>query len=97
MVDPNQYYTLYADATTAQFDAASARKLYLKIEKKQFYAMFGDYDTGLTVTELGRYSRTLNGFKSEFKGETIKYNAFATLTAQSYKKDEIQGDGTSGL
>lgn len=97
MVDPNQYYTLYADATTAQFDAASARKLYLKIEKKQFYAMFGDYDTGLTVTELGRYSRTLNGVKSEYKGEKVKYNAFATLTAQSYKKDEIQGDGTSGL
>ena len=96
-VAPDQYYTLFADATTAQFDAASASKLYLKIEKKQFYAMFGDYDTGLTVSELGRYSRTLNGIKSEFKGEKISYNAFATLTAQSYKKDEIQGDGTSGL
>jgi len=29
--------------------------------------MFGDYDTGLTVTELSRYSRTLNGVKSEYK------------------------------
>jgi len=96
-INPNQYYTLYADATTAQFDAARASKLYLKIEKKQFYALFGDYDTGLSVTELGRYSRTLNGIKSEFKGDKISYNAFATLTAQSYKKDEIQGDGTSGL
>ncbi|MEQ1838478.1 MAG: hypothetical protein ABL858_09140 [Candidatus Nitrotoga sp.] len=97
VIDPNQYYTLYADATTPQFDAASISKLYLKIERKQFYAMFGDYDTGLTVTEMGRYSRTLNGIKSEFKGKKISYNAFAALTAQSYKKDEIQGDGTSGL
>ncbi|MEQ1673963.1 MAG: hypothetical protein ABL865_02855, partial [Candidatus Nitrotoga sp.] len=97
IISPDQYYTLYADATTAQFDAASISKLYLKIEKKQFYALFGDYDTGLTVTEMGRYSRTLNGIKSEFKGEKISYNAFAALTAQSYKKDEIQGDGTSGL
>ncbi|MEQ1674191.1 MAG: OmpA family protein, partial [Candidatus Nitrotoga sp.] len=38
VIKPDQYYTLYADATTAQFDAASISKLYLKIEKKQFYA-----------------------------------------------------------
>lgn len=96
-IDPTQFYTLYADATQPQFDAASARKLYLKIEKAQFYAMFGDYDTGLSVTELGRYSRTLNGFKSEYKGERFSFNAFASQTAQSFRKDEIQGDGTSGL
>lgn len=96
-VDPNQFYTLYADATSPQFDAASASKLYVKLERNQFYAMFGDYDTGLSVTEFGRYSRTLNGLKSEYKGDKLSYNAFATLTAQAYVKDEIQGDGTSGL
>ena len=77
-IDPNQFYTLYGDATDPQFDAASMRKLYLRIEKAQFYAMFGDYDTGLTVTELSRYSRTLNGLKSEYQGKTFAYNAFAT-------------------
>lgn len=96
-VDPAKYYTLYADATQAQFDAASTSKLYLKIEKSQFYALFGDYDTGLTVTELGRYSRTLNGAKTEYKGDKVSYNAFASLTSQSYHKDEIQGQGISGL
>ena len=96
-IDPNQFYTLYADATDPQFDAASTRKLYLRIEKAQFYALFGDYDTGLTVTELSRYSRTLNGIKSEYQGKTFAYNAFATMTAQAFVKDEIQGDGTSGL
>lgn len=96
-VDPTQYYTLYADASQANYDAASSGKLYVKIERKQFYAMFGDYDTGLTVTELSRYSRTLNGVKSEYKGETLGYNAFATVTAQAYVKDEIPGNGTSGV
>ena len=71
-IDPNQFYTLYADATDPQFDAASTRKLYLRIEKAQFYALFGDYDTGLTVTELSRYSRTLNGIKSEYQGKTVR-------------------------
>jgi uncharacterized repeat protein (TIGR01451 family) len=96
-VDPNQYYTLYADSTDPQFDAASTRKLYLRIEKAQFYALFGDFDTGLTVTELSRYSRSLNGAKSEYHGRQFSYNAFATRTAQAYIRDEIQGDGTSGM
>lgn len=96
-VDPTQYYTLYTDASQARFDAATASRLYVKLERNQFYAMFGDYDTGLSVTELSRYSRTLNGVKSEYKGERAGYNAFATLTAQSYIKDEIPGNGTSGV
>jgi uncharacterized repeat protein (TIGR01451 family) len=96
-VDPTQYYTLYADATQANFDAATSSRLYLKIEKQKFYAMFGDYDTGLTVSELSRYSRTLNGVKSEYKGESLGYKAFASSTAQAYVKDEIPGNGTSGM
>jgi uncharacterized repeat protein (TIGR01451 family) len=96
-VDPTQYYTLYADATQANFDAATSSRLYVKLERKQFYAMFGDYDTGLTVTELSRYSRSLTGVKSEYKGEKASYNAFATVTAQAYIKDEIPGNGTSGV
>ncbi|MBK0391631.1 DUF11 domain-containing protein [Ramlibacter algicola] len=96
-IDPNRYYTLYGDATSQQYDAASIRNLYLKIEKKQFYLLFGDFDTGLTVTELGRYTRVVNGLKSEYKGDRAAYTAFATRTGQGFLKDEIQGDGTSGL
>jgi hypothetical protein len=96
-VDPNQYYTLYADASQARFDAATASRLYVKLERNQFYAMFGDYDTGLSLTELSRYSRSMNGVKSEYKGEKMGYNAFASITSQAYVKDEIPGNGTSGV
>jgi uncharacterized repeat protein (TIGR01451 family) len=96
-IDPNTYYTLYGDATQQQYDAASNRKLYLKIERDQFYALFGDFDSGLTVTELSRYSRRMNGFKSEWQGKNFEANVFATETDQAYARDEIQGDGTSGL
>ena len=95
-IDRKQFYTIYGDTTSAQHDAASTRKLYLKIEKNQWYALFGDFNTGMTVTELSRYSRTLNGVKSEFRGENISYTAFATLTAQAFVKDELRPDGTSG-
>jgi uncharacterized repeat protein (TIGR01451 family) len=93
---PNAYYSIYGDATSVQYDAASVSKLYLKIEREQFYAMFGDFDTGLTVTELSRYSRTLNGIKSEYQGESLSYSAFAARTTQAFVRDELRGDGTSG-
>lgn len=97
VVDPNAYYILYADTAEQRFEAASQRKIYLKLERNQFYALFGDFDTGLSVTDLARYQRSFNGLKSEFRGRTVGYTAFAAETDQSFNRDEIRGDGTSGL
>lgn len=96
-IDPQKYYTLYGDASAQQYEAASARQLYLKIERDQFYALFGDYDTGLSVTELSRYNRNFNGLKSEMKGDKYDYKLFVSDTNQAFVKDELRGDGTSGL
>jgi len=96
-IDPDTYYSLYGDETQQNYDAPSSEKLYLKIERNQFYALFGDYDTGLTVTELSRYSRSLTGFKSEMQATHFNYNIFASETNLAFVKDEIRGDGTSGL
>ncbi len=93
---PNAFYSIYGDATSVQYDAASISKLYVKIEREQFYAMFGDFDTGLTVTELGRYSRTLNGIRTEYQGEALSVSGFAARTTQAFVRDELRGDGTSG-
>jgi uncharacterized repeat protein (TIGR01451 family) len=97
VVDPNAFYTLYGDATQQGYDAASARKLYVKVEREQFYALFGDYDTGLTVTELTRYSRRMNGVKSELQLQHAELNVFGAQTDLVYTRDELRGDGTSGL
>ncbi|MDH4164283.1 MAG: OmpA family protein [Nitrospirota bacterium] len=96
-IDPNKYYLLYGDATEQRYDAASAKKIYVKVERDQFYALFGDFSTGLTVTELSKYSRNLTGVKSEMKGENFEYSVFLSETTQAFVKDEIRGDGTSGL
>ncbi|MFV1957238.1 MAG: OmpA family protein [bacterium] len=96
-IDPDTYYTLYGDSVEQDYEAASSQKLYLKIERSQFYALFGDFDTGLTVTELARYNRSFTGLKSELKAEKFGYNIFAARTDQSFVRDEIRGDGTSGL
>ncbi|MGD9189053.1 MAG: OmpA family protein, partial [Desulfobacteraceae bacterium] len=96
-IDPDTYYTLYGDDTEQGYEAASIRNLYIKIERNQFYALFGDYETGLTVTELSRYNRKLNGLKTEWQHRHGSLNAFASETDQAFVKDEIRGDGTSGL
>lgn len=96
-INPNEYYTLYADNTEQRFEAPSQRKLYVKLERNQFVALFGDYSTGLSTTELSRYERRFNGLKSEFYGANLGYTVFAAESNQSFVRDELQGDGTSGL
>ena len=97
VIDPNAYYSLYADTSEQRFEAASQRKVYVKIERDQFYALFGDFETGLSVTNLARYQRHFNGLKSEYRGRNVSYTVFAAETDQSFNRDEIRGDGTSGL
>lgn len=96
-IDPDEYYTLYGDASTSGAEAASTEKLYVKVERGKFYSMYGDYDTGLTMTELSAYSRTLTGFKTKLDSRHVSLDLFAAETNQAFVKDEIRGDGTSGL
>ncbi len=96
-VNPDEYFTLYGDGTESRFEAASQRKLYVKLERRQFVALFGDYDTGMSVTELARYERRFNGIQAQYFGERFSYNAFAAETDQAFQRDDIPGDGTSGL
>jgi uncharacterized repeat protein (TIGR01451 family) len=96
-IEPDRYYLLYGDGTEQRFEAASQSKLFLKIERRQFVALFGDYDTGFTVTELTRYNRSLSGLRADFGGERLQITGFAARTDTGLVQDELQGDGTSGL
>lgn len=96
-VDPNAYYSLYADQSEQRYETSSQRKLYVKLERNQFFALFGDFDTDMSVTELARYQRRFNGLKSEYHGSRFGYSVFAAETDQSFVRDELRGDGTSGL
>ena len=95
-IEPDRYYSLYGDAVEQRFEAASTRKLYLKIERRALTAMFGDFQTGFTLTELGRYSRSLTGLKADFAGKHVQVSAFAADNRETYGRDEFLGDGTSG-
>ncbi len=95
-IDPNAYYTLYNDATTQNHGAPSRKKLYVKVEKEHFSALYGDFSTDMSVTELARYSRRLTGIKGEYHDTHIEAKAFLSETDQLFIRDDIRADGTSG-
>jgi uncharacterized repeat protein (TIGR01451 family) len=97
LIQPGEYYTLYADASQQGQDASSGDKLYVKIEKDRFYALYGDMNTGLDKTELSRYVRNLTGAQVVYQNDLIELSGFASETDSSFVRDEIQGNGTSGL
>ncbi|MEE4382236.1 MAG: hypothetical protein V2J02_09605, partial [Pseudomonadales bacterium] len=97
LIDPNRYYTLYADGSEQRWEAESQRKLYLKLERGAFQALFGDYDTDLTVTELSRFARRMTGLQVDYEDERWTVDAFASEADQAFVRDDLRGDGTSGL
>ena len=95
-IDPNAYYTLYGDESYSDIEAVSRYPFYLKLEKKSFYAMFGDYSTNITEGKLTKYNRHLSGFKAEHLGENFQALGYLAETNQGFTKDEFAADGTSG-
>lgn len=96
VIDPSAYYTIYADQTERRYDAASVRKLYVRLERPQFYALFGDYETAINEPQLARYNRSFNGLKAEFQNSSVSVNAFAADTPYNHRRQEIQGNGLTG-
>lgn len=95
-IDPNAYYTVFADGSVRRFDAASREKLYVRIETETFYAIYGDFLTGFGQTQLANYNRAVTGVKAEGKFGDVHVQGFATETETRYRRDEIQGNGLSG-
>ena len=95
-IDPNAFYTLYGDRTFQDREAESRFPFYVKLEKSTFQLLFGDYDTDLQDTVLGRYARRLSGLKGVYETERVSVSAFAAETNQGFAREELAADGTSG-
>lgn len=95
-LDPEAYYTVFADGSSRRFDAASREKLYVRIETATFYALYGDFETGFDQTRLTRYNRTATGVKGEARFGAIKAKGFAADISSRFQRDEFQGEGITG-
>lgn len=95
-LDPDAYYTVFADGSSRRFDAASREKLYIRIETGTFYALYGDFETGFKQTSLTRYARTATGVKTEARLGEFQAQAFAANISTNFRRDEFQGQGMTG-
>ena len=95
-LDPNAYYTVFADGSLRRFDAASREKLYVRIETSTFFALYGDFQTAFDQTRLARYNRTATGVRGEARIGQVKATAFAAEVASRLRREEIQGQGITG-
>jgi uncharacterized repeat protein (TIGR01451 family) len=67
-LDPDRYYPVYGDASTVNYEATDTQGvLYLAIEWDKSKAMWGNYHTDITDTELAQFKRTLYGAKVHYE------------------------------
>jgi uncharacterized repeat protein (TIGR01451 family) len=92
----DEQYLVYADASNPTNAALSSAKLYVRIDRAQFSALFGDYSTDLGGGSLTQFNRTLTGLRAQYRGEQVQVVAFAARTGAGYARDEIALDGTPG-
>lgn len=97
-IDPNTYYPIYGDASVKNFDAQSASRFYVRVDKDKSYMLYGDFTTAATdeATKLASYSRSLTGGKYHFENDTVKVNAWAARDTLRAYVDEQPGLGISG-
>ncbi len=60
-LDPDAYYPVYGDDSTTYRDVDTQGRLYVRVDWDKSQALWGNYETGITGTEYGQYSRALYG------------------------------------
>lgn len=60
-LDPDAYYPVYGDDSTTYRDVDTQGRLYVRVDWDKSQALWGNFNTGISGTEYGRYSRALYG------------------------------------
>ena len=70
-LDPDRHYPIYGDDSVTVEDAPTYGRFYVRAERDNAEAMWGNFQTQLTGTELIRYQRGLYGAKAEWRNEDV--------------------------
>jgi hypothetical protein len=62
-LDPDQYYPVYGDDSSIVDDTNSQGKLYVRVDWDKSQAIWGNFNTDITGTELSAFNRSLYGAK----------------------------------
>src|SRR5207248_785915 len=91
-IQPDEFYPVYGDSSVRGYDAQSTGKLYVRIDKKRCYLLYGDFTTAAQSTEvrgLGNYSRSLNGVREHFENSKVSGNIWASQDSTKQVIEEL--------
>lgn len=101
-LDPELHYPTYGDDSTLVQDAPTYGRFYLRAENANTEAMWGNFHTELTGTDLIRYSRALYGAGVKWHGGSTpagehrsEINAFAADPGTIDSREEFASTGGS--
>ncbi|MEP7069408.1 MAG: SdrD B-like domain-containing protein [Usitatibacter sp.] len=97
-IQPDEFYPVYGDSAIRGYDAQSTARLYVRIDHKKSYLLYGDFNTQVetSVRRLSGYSRSLTGVREHYDNGRIQANVFASRDSTRQKIDEFRANGTSG-
>lgn len=102
-LDPEQYYPVYGDDATLIDDTDSQGKLYVRVDWDQSRALWGNFNTGMTGTELAQFNRSLYGAQLKARSQEFTsrgdhktdVNAFVSEAQSASRHVEFKGTGGS--
>ena len=102
-LDPDEYYPVYGDDSTTYRDVDTMGRLYVRVDWDKSQALWGNYQTGITGTEYGQYSRSLYGGALNWRSRGAnawgepqsELRAFSSEAQTAPGHNEFTGIGTS--
>jgi uncharacterized repeat protein (TIGR01451 family) len=97
-IQPDEFYPVYGDSCVRGFDAQSTSRLYVRVDKRKCYLLYGDFNTGATgeTRGLGNYSRSVTGIKEHYENNRVSANVWGSYDTTKQVITEFSADGTSG-
>ena len=97
-IQPDEFYPIYGDSAVRGFDAQSTSRLYVRVDHKRSYLLWGDFNTAAQgeARKLTNYSRSLTGIRHHYESERVSVNAFASRDSTRQVIEELRANGTSG-
>lgn len=70
-IDPDDYYPVYGDDSSAIEDAPTRGKFYVRLERGPSHVMWGNFRSNITGTEFLRNNRALYGASGVYRSEAV--------------------------
>ncbi|MDA8869881.1 TonB-dependent receptor [Rhizobiaceae bacterium] len=102
-IDPDRYYPVYGDDSTAVEDAPTDGKFYVRLERDGSHIMWGNSKTTIEGNEYARHSRALYGAHGKYVSPATTSRGEARLEVEGYasqpetlpQRDRLRGTGGS--